>query len=156
MIRVQNIYHMLAYAFQVLREQGYRDIATEEFPNTAELCTAILIRGTNSQVKRGLGREYIDRTSALSTLRGKFEITDSVKTRSVLRRQMALKRQQRAQAGTQATAHLLRRCERRRPCNRELADALQSKQPDLPHVDNRVLARCKRAAANPRRRHDQF
>lgn len=88
MIRVQNIYHMLAYAFQVLREQGYRDIATEEFPNTAELCTAILIRGTNSQVKRGLGREYIDRTSALSTLRGKFEITDSVKTRSVLRRQM--------------------------------------------------------------------
>lgn len=86
MIRVQNIYHMLAYAFQVLREQGYRDIATEEFPNTAELCTAILIRGTNSQVKRGLGREYIDRTSALSTLRGKFEITDSVKTRSVLRR----------------------------------------------------------------------
>lgn len=87
MIRVQNIYHMLAYAFQVLREQGYRDVATEEFPNTAELCAAILICGTNSQVKRGLGREYIDRTSALSTLRGKFEMTDSLKTRSVLRRQ---------------------------------------------------------------------
>ena len=88
MIRVQNIYHMLAYAFQVLREQGYRDVATEEFPNTAELCAAILICGTNSQVKRGLGREYIDRTSALSTLRGKFEMTDSLKTRSVLQRQM--------------------------------------------------------------------
>ena len=88
MIRVQNIYHMLAYAFQVLREQGYHDVATEEFPNTAELCAAILICGTNSQVKRGLGREYIDRTSALSTLRGKFEMTDSLKTRSVLRRQM--------------------------------------------------------------------
>lgn len=88
MIRVQNIYHMLAYAFQVLREQGYRDVATEEFPNTAELCAAILICGTNSQVKRGLGREYIDRTSALSTLRGKFEMTDSLKTRSALRRQM--------------------------------------------------------------------
>ena len=88
MIRVQNIYHMLAYAFQVLRDQGYRDVATEDFPNTAELCAAILICGTNSQVKRGLGREYIDRTSALSTLRGKFEMTDSLKTRSVLRRQM--------------------------------------------------------------------
>ena len=34
MIRIQNIYHMLAYAFQVLREQGYRDVATEEFANT--------------------------------------------------------------------------------------------------------------------------
>lgn len=60
MIRIQNIYHMLAYAFQVLCEQGYREMATEEFDNAAELCAAILIRGTNSQVKRGLGREYID------------------------------------------------------------------------------------------------
>lgn len=55
MIRIQNIYHMLAYAFQVLCEQGYREMATEEFDNAAELCAAILIRGTNSQVKRGLG-----------------------------------------------------------------------------------------------------
>lgn len=88
MIRIQNIYHMLAYAFQVLREQGYRDVATEEFANTAELCAAILSRGVSSQLKRGLGREYIDRTDTLSTLRGKIEVSESVKTRSVLRRQM--------------------------------------------------------------------
>ena len=88
MIRIQNIYHMLAYAFQVLREQGYRDVATEEFANTAELCAAILARGISSQLKRGLGREYVDRTEALSSLRGKIEVTESVKTRTVLRRQM--------------------------------------------------------------------
>ena len=88
MIRIQNIYHMLAYAFQVLREQGYADVATEEFANTAELCAAILVRGVSSQLKRGLGREYIDRTDTLSTLRGKIEVSESVKTRSVLRRQM--------------------------------------------------------------------
>ena len=88
MIRVQNIYYMLAYAFQVLREQGYRDVATEEFPNTAELCAAILARGISSQLKRGLGREYVDRIEALSSLRGKIEVTESVKTRTVLRRQM--------------------------------------------------------------------
>ena len=70
-IRIQNIYHMLAYAFQVLREQGYRDVATEEFDNTAELCAAILARGISSQLKRGLGREYVDKTEALSSLRGK-------------------------------------------------------------------------------------
>ena len=68
MIRIQNIYHMLAYAFQVLREQGYRDVATEEFANTAELCAEILARGISSQLKRGLGREYLDRTEALSAL----------------------------------------------------------------------------------------
>ena len=31
MIPIRNTYYMLAYAFQVLRQQGYRDIATEEF-----------------------------------------------------------------------------------------------------------------------------
>ena len=44
MIQIQNIYYMLSYAFQVLNEQGYRNIATEEFDNTAELCAAILAR----------------------------------------------------------------------------------------------------------------
>ncbi len=88
MIRIQNIYHMLAYAFRVLREQGYADVATEEFANTAELCAAILTRGIGSQLKRGLGREYVGRMEALSSLRGKIEVTESVKTRSVLRRQM--------------------------------------------------------------------
>ena len=89
MIPIQNIYHMLAYAFQVLREGRYRKVATEEFSNTAELCEAILARGVGSQIKRGLGREYIDRTDVLSTLRGKVEVSESVKTRSVLLRQMA-------------------------------------------------------------------
>lgn len=88
MIRIQNIYHMLAYAFQVLREQGYRDVATEEFANTAELMAAILARGVSSQLKRGLGREYVDRTDTLSTLRGKIEVTESLKSRSMLRRQL--------------------------------------------------------------------
>lgn len=88
MIRVQNIYHMLAYAFQVLREQGYRDVATEEFQSAAELCAAILTRGVTSQLKRGLGREYVDRTDALSSLRGRIEVSESVKTRSILRRQL--------------------------------------------------------------------
>ena len=41
MIRIQNIYYMLAYAFQVLHEQGYKDVATEEFENAAELLSAI-------------------------------------------------------------------------------------------------------------------
>ena len=36
MIRIQNIYYMLAYAFQVLNEHGYKSIATEDFENTAD------------------------------------------------------------------------------------------------------------------------
>lgn len=79
---------MLAYAFSVLNERGYRDVATEDFDNVGELCAAILERGIASQVKRGLGREYVGRTEALSSLRGKVEVSESVKSQAWLRRQM--------------------------------------------------------------------
>ena len=88
MIRIQNIHYMLAYAFQVLNEQGYKNIATEDFENTAELCAAILARGISIQIKRGLGREYILQKEALSSLRGKIGITDSIKTQAPQRKQM--------------------------------------------------------------------
>lgn len=52
MIPIRNIYYMLSYAFQVLNEQGYRKIATEQFHNVADLCAAILIKGISSQLKR--------------------------------------------------------------------------------------------------------
>lgn len=88
MIPVQNIYYMLSYAFQVLNEQGYKDIATEQFDNVAELCAAILSKGITVQLKRGLGKEYIPQTEALSSLRGKIDITGSIKTQSLLIKQL--------------------------------------------------------------------
>ena len=54
MIRIQNIYYMLAYAFQVLQERGYESCGTEEFENTADLLSAILVKGVSTQIKRGL------------------------------------------------------------------------------------------------------
>lgn len=62
MIPVQNVYYMLAYAFQVLNEDGYKEVATEQFNNVADLCAAILTKGVSLQLKRGLGREYISET----------------------------------------------------------------------------------------------
>ncbi len=88
MIPIQNVYYMLSYAFGVLNEQGYKNIATERFSNTAELMAAILEKGIAVQVKRGLGKEYIPRTEALSSLRGKIDIAESIKTQSMLQRQL--------------------------------------------------------------------
>lgn len=88
MIRIQNIYYMLSYAFQVLNEDGYKQVATEEFENAAELCAAILIKGVYSQLKRGLGKEYIVQTEELSTLRGKIDISASVKEQTMLRKRL--------------------------------------------------------------------
>lgn len=88
MIPIQNIYYMLSYAFQVLNEQGYKNIATEQFHNTAELMAAILAKGIAIQIKRGLGKEYIPQTESLSALRGKIDITESIKTQTMLKKQM--------------------------------------------------------------------
>lgn len=88
MILIRNIYYMLSYAFQVLNEQGYKSIETEQFDNVAELCAAILEKGVSLQLKRGLGREYIEKSESLSTPRGRIEISESIKTRSTLKRQL--------------------------------------------------------------------
>ena len=88
MIPIRNIYYMLSYAFQVLNEQGYRKIATEQFHNVADLCAAILIKGISSQLKRGLEQEYVSKTETLSALRGKIDVSESIKTMTMLRNQM--------------------------------------------------------------------
>ena len=88
MIRIQNIYYMLAYAFQVLHEQGYKDVATEDFENTAELLSAILCRGVSIQIKRGLCRQYITNEEPLGSPRGKIEIGESIKTQAIRKKQL--------------------------------------------------------------------
>ena len=88
MIPIHNVYYMLSYAFQILNEQSYKSIATEQFHNTADLMAAILSKGIATQIKRGLGKEYILRTETLSSLRGKMDITESIKTQTILKKQM--------------------------------------------------------------------
>lgn len=88
MIPIKNVYYMLAYAFKVLNEDGYKDVATEQFNNVAELCASILSKGVSLQLKRGLGREYISETETISGIKGKIDITESIKTQTMLRRQM--------------------------------------------------------------------
>ena len=88
MIPIRNIYYMLAYAFQALTAAGYRELATEEFENTADLCAAILCKGTSKLIKQGLGREYVDRKEQLTAIKGKIDLSDSIKTRATMRNQL--------------------------------------------------------------------
>lgn len=88
MILIKNIYYMLSYAYQVLRDQGIRDVDVESFDSVQKLCAEILIKGVTAQIKRGLGRDYIPETETLSSVRGKIEVSDSLKTQSIIRRQL--------------------------------------------------------------------
>lgn len=80
-IRIKNIYYMLTYAFQVLRQENYENIASEDFENIEDLFTAILAKGIAQQLKQGLYREYIPKCENLSTIRGKIDINGTIKNK---------------------------------------------------------------------------
>ncbi len=89
MIPIQNIYYMLSYAFRTLTKQGYREMSTEKFSNTADLMTEILIEGISQQLKRGLGRAYIEQMEDISVIRGRVNITESVKRQTMINRKLS-------------------------------------------------------------------
>lgn len=79
---------MLSYAFQTLKDQGIRDSDVESFDNVQKLCAEILIKGVNIQIKRGLNRDYIPKEEILSSIKGKINVSGSIKTQSIVRRQL--------------------------------------------------------------------
>lgn len=83
MIPIRNIYYMLAYAFQVLNPQGYKQVSVEQFDNVLEMLSSVLARGVSIQIKRGIGKGYLERIEPLCLPRGRFEISESIKTNCI-------------------------------------------------------------------------
>lgn len=77
-ILIKNIYYMLTYAFQVLKQSNYDEIASEEFENIQDLFAAILAKAIAQQLKQGLYREYISKCGNLSVMRGKLDIHGTI------------------------------------------------------------------------------
>lgn len=80
-ILIKNIYYMLTYAFQILRQSNYDDIAAEDFENIHDMFAAILGKGVAQQLKHGLYREYVNKSDNLTTLRGKLDIPGTIKNK---------------------------------------------------------------------------
>ncbi len=78
-IVISNIYYMLTYAFQVLRQSNYDEVASEPFDNIQDLFAAILSKGIAQQLKQGLHREYIERTEELSVMHGRIDINGTIR-----------------------------------------------------------------------------
>lgn len=85
-ILINNIYHMLSYAFQILTQDTYDDVAIESFDEMYDLLAAILSKGIGIQLKQGLYREYINRQEELSVLRGKINMSGTIKNQLVHKR----------------------------------------------------------------------
>ncbi|MCI8371848.1 MAG: 5-methylcytosine-specific restriction endonuclease system specificity protein McrC [Lachnospiraceae bacterium] len=80
-ILINNIYHMLSYAFQTLNQENYADVAVESFDEMYDLLAAILAKGIGRQLKQGLYREYINRQEECSVMRGKINMPGTIKNR---------------------------------------------------------------------------
>ena len=87
-IKIKNLYYMLSYAFQSLRETGFDSVAAEDFENIHDLFAAILVRGVGAQVKRGLHRDYIRNEEVLAGLRGQIRIAETVKQQTQSQRKL--------------------------------------------------------------------
>ena len=87
-IFIKNVYYMLAYAFQVLRQNSYEDVVAEEFEEISDLFAEILFRGISRQLKQGLYRTYVSREEDLSTVRGKLLIAGTIRNQIQRKRQM--------------------------------------------------------------------
>ncbi|HNX15643.1 MAG TPA: 5-methylcytosine-specific restriction endonuclease system specificity protein McrC [Oscillospiraceae bacterium] len=87
-IFIQNIYCMLAYAYQVLRQTNYEKIKGEEFENIYDLFSAILSKGVAQLLKQGLYRTYQSKSESLPVMRGKVNIPGTI--RNKLRHRMEL------------------------------------------------------------------
>lgn len=77
-IFIRNIYYMLTYAFQELKQNNYEEIAGEEFEDIHDLFAEILVRGISYQLKQGLHKEYISCYDSIPTLRGKLNMNGTI------------------------------------------------------------------------------
>ena len=58
-IFIHNIYYMLTYAFQELKQNNYEKIYGENFDEILDLFAEILHKGIAYQLKQGLRKEYV-------------------------------------------------------------------------------------------------
>lgn len=80
-IYIKNIYYMLTYAFQILRQSNYEEVGSETFEKIEDLFAEILAKGVSRQLKQGLYRTYVTKNESLSVMRGKLDIYGTISNR---------------------------------------------------------------------------
>ena len=83
MIRVQNIYYMLAYAYQTLNSHDEKKYSSESFDFVDDLFAAILSNGLGKLLKQGLRREYIVHEETLTSPRGKICLSETMNLQAI-------------------------------------------------------------------------
>ncbi len=87
-ILIRNVYYMLSYAYQELRQNNYEDIAGEEFDEIHDLFAEIICHAISFQLKQGLYREYIPHSESIQTQRGRILIAETINEKAERKRSL--------------------------------------------------------------------
>ena len=79
---------MLTYAFECLKEDKYKYCGSEDFKDAGDLFAEILNVAISKEIKRGLNKDYILYKSSLKNPVGKFNLTETIKTSSIPKKQI--------------------------------------------------------------------
>lgn len=79
---------MLSYAFNILKEDKFQEIGEEDFDFIGDMFAALLIQAISHQLKIGLSKEYVLQEENIQGIKGKVNISESVKTLSMIEKKM--------------------------------------------------------------------
>lgn len=78
-IPIENIYYLLCYAWNKLEEKERVNVSTEDCTDLLDLLAKILINSSKILLKRGIDRNYIAVTTEFAGIKGKLELSQTVK-----------------------------------------------------------------------------
>ncbi len=81
-IPIQNIYHLLSYAWQYYSPSDLKKIDLEDFKNETEFFASLYDLILSKYVKKGLHRDYVDVKEPLKTIKGNIDFSETLKTLS--------------------------------------------------------------------------
>lgn len=79
-IPIENIYYLLCYAWNKLDEKDRVSIDIDDKTELLDLFAKILINAGKMLLKRGIDKNYVDHTTDLAGIKGKLEISQTLKS----------------------------------------------------------------------------
>ncbi len=84
-IPIENIYYLLCYAWNKLDEKDRVNVSIDDKTELLDLFAKVLINATRILLKRGIDKSYIDHTKELAGIKGKIQISETVKANLFLK-----------------------------------------------------------------------
>jgi 5-methylcytosine-specific restriction enzyme subunit McrC len=78
-ISIQNLYYLLLYAWDALEERDLIDVSEETETSIADLFAGVLNEGIHRLLRQGIDRGYISHREEIPGVRGKLDISATVK-----------------------------------------------------------------------------